>query len=194
MKRYPAHPMTREQALALIRVAGDGTEVGVRNRAILTMFYRTGARCQELCSMMLDDIRPLDDGRMIIRIEKPKGYSGGAMPREIGIDKKAAENIMAWLAVRGSGDGPLFITRNGSGVLPVYLRNLLKRLARKAGITRRIHPHAFRHTFARELYDDGVGIVDLMMAMGHVSLNNTQKYLRHIGATEVVNATMNRSW
>jgi site-specific recombinase XerD len=195
-KRFPPHPIKRADVLALIRVAGDGTEVGVRNRAILTMMYRTGARTAELHHMHLNDIRWLDDGRMIVRIAVPKGYSGGAMPREIGIDKKATQNIMEWLAVRGSGDGPLFITRNGTGVSPVYLRQLLPRLARRAGIQRRVHPHAMRHSFAQDMERDGVSMMDIMGALGHQSLVTTQKYLQRVGvrAEEVVYTTMNRSW
>jgi site-specific recombinase XerD len=194
MKRFPPHPLTKPQAQALIRVAMDGTEVGVRNRAICTMLYRTGARCRELCEMMLSDVYPLSDGCMMVRIRMPKGYARGVMPREVGMDHKAGGFIWEWMAVRGVGDGPLFITRSGLGVLPSYIRQLLPRLADRASIKRRVHPHAFRHTFAKELYEEGVGVVEIMMAMGHTSLSTTQEYLRHIGATEVVNTTRNRRW
>ena len=194
MSRYPPHPLTKPEAQALIRVASDGTETGVRNRAICTVLYRTGVRCHELCAMQIDDLYPLDDDRMMIRIRLPKGYENGVMPREIGLDQKSAGIINEWMEVRGQGGSPLFITRSGAGVLPSYIRQMLPRLGLRAGIKRRVHPHAFRHTFCKELYEEGVGVMEIMLAMGHHSLTTTQKYLRHIGATEVVNATMRRSW
>jgi integrase len=144
-----------------------------------------------------DDIYPIEDGCALIRIANPKGISSGALPREVGLDPKSAAYVFEWLAVRNGdqdGEGPLFITSGGLRVLPTYIRQLLPRLAGRAGITRRVHPHAFRHTFARELYDEGVGIMEIMLALGHTSLGTTQTYLRSIGATEVVDTTTRRKW
>jgi len=178
----------------MLDAAIDGTRVGVRNRAILAVLYRTGMRCKELCTLQLSDLTVLSEGNMIVRIRLPKGYQGGAMPREVGIDKRTSAMVNEWLAIRGTGDGPLFITRNGTCVSPAYLKQMIDLAARRAGVDRRVHPHAFRHTFAKELYDEGVKLMEIMLALGHVSLTTTQKYLQHIGATEVVNATKNRSW
>jgi integrase/recombinase XerD len=55
-----------------------------------------------------------------------------------------------------------------------------------------VHPHAFRHTFARELYDEGVGILEIMLALGHSSVKTTQTYLQSIGANEVISVTSAR--
>jgi len=193
-KRFPSHPLTKEEARLIIHAAGGRGRNAIRNKAICVAMYRTGVRVNELCSIQTGDIYPLVDGCAIVRINNPKGYRGGAMPREIGLDKRAAQYIFDWLAVRQQGDGPLFTTRTGVGVLSTYIRQLLPRLATLAGVHRRVHPHAFRHTFAKELYEEGVGLVEIMLAMGHTSLTTTQKYLRHIGATEVVSTTSRRSW
>jgi site-specific recombinase XerD len=67
-------------------------------------------------------------------------------------------------------------------------------LAKRAGLERRIHPHALRHTFARELYDEGVGIREIQVALGHRSLATTETYLRSIGATRAVEVTIERVW
>lgn len=129
---------------------------------------------------------------MVVRVTHPKGWQRGAMPREIGLDPKAARTLRMWLVQRGSEAGPVFITAGGLRVRPSHIRRLIPRLAHEAGIHRRCHPHALRHTFARELYDEGVGLVEIMLALGHTSLATTQKYLRSIGATEVVNVTAGR--
>jgi len=131
---------------------------------------------------------------MIIRISNPKGYERGAMPREVGMDTKGAGFVHDYLRVRGDTQGPLFLTDSGEAVIPSYIRDLLPRLATIAGINRRVHPHCFRHTFAIEMYKEGVGLLEIMGALGHTSLLTTQKYLRDLGAERVINVTMNRSW
>lgn len=196
MKRWPPHPLTKQHARRLIELAADGTLTGLRNRAHLTVLYRTGARVNESCSLDIGDIHPIEDGCALIRINNPKGVARGVLPREVGLDPRSAAYVFEWMASRKGqdGEGPLFITGSGLRVMPSYIRQLLPRLADRAGIRRRVHPHAFRHTFARELYDEGVGIMEIMLALGHTSLGTTQKYLRSIGATEVVNTTTRRRW
>lgn len=108
------------------------------------------------------------------------------------MDEQAAEILRSWLELRGDGPGLLFCTRGCGPISRSYVRALLPRLAARAGLARRVHAHALRHTFARELYDEGVGLVEIMLALGHRSLSTTQAYLTSIGATEVIHATTQR--
>lgn len=193
-ERYPPHPLTRQEARNICAVADDGLKHGRRDQAMCVLLYRTGIRCRELCAMELEDVYPLEDGCSLIRIRLPKGYDGGAMPREVGLDRKSSRYIFEWMSHRGTEPGALFITKHGKRVIPQHVRRMLPMLAKRAGITRRVHAHAFRHTFAREMYDEGIGLMEIMLALGHSSLATTQKYLRSIGATEVVNTTKRRDW
>jgi integrase len=87
------------------------------------------------------------------------------------------------------------MTSRGSPILPSHVRRLCGRLAEKAGIEGRIHPHALRHTFAAEWYREQPDrIVELMLALGHTKITVTQRYLRDIGSTDVVKLSINRSW
>jgi site-specific recombinase XerD len=191
--RYPPHPLTRAQARRLLALAADGTRIGLRNRAHLTVLYRTGLRCKESCMMKLSDVYPIEDGCALVRVEMPKGYARGVMPREVGIDSYYAAYLFEWITERGQDQGPLFPSKTGRNLHPSYLRQLIPRLGAKAGMERRVHAHAFRHTFARELYDEGVGMMEIMLALGHASLGTTQAYLQSIGATEVVRQTSRRN-
>lgn len=194
-ERFPPHPLTRDECRRIIEVADTGrsrNQTGVRDQAMCVMLYRTGIRCKEMLEMMLSDVYPLEDGCLLIRIRKPKGFTRGVMPREIGMDRRAARHIFDWITIRGTSPGRLFVTRNGTRVIPQYIRSMLPKLAKRGGITRRVHAHAFRHTFARELYDEGIGLMEIMLALGHSSLKTTQTYLCSIGATEVVNVTKRR--
>ncbi len=138
---------------------------------------------------------------MVVRVAEPKGYHRSrspSNPREVGIDKKAREIIETWLEASATrpvvGSDWVFTTYTGERLQESYVRQLLPRLARRAGIDRRVHPHALRHTYARELYEEGVGLMEIMRALGHRSLSTTQTYLDSIGATKVIHITSRRSW
>jgi len=191
MKLRP-HPLTGDQASKLVAAAGGGV-AGVRNRAIVTLLYRTGMRSNELVLADAADLYPLKDAGYV-RVEHPKNDARGAPHREVGLDPKAWGIIGEWMKLR-SDVLPLFHTRSGKRITNSYMRQVVPRLAKRAGLGRRVHPHALRHTFARELYEDsGHDIVLVMQALGHKSLATTQTYLQSIGATAVIEITSHRTW
>ena len=171
---------------------GNGT-TGTRNRALLTSLYRAGLRVSEACSQSPKDLRRTSGG-LVLRVSHPKGEARGARHREVGLDVRTTEILDEWLELRDRAAPTLFYTRTGRALLPSYVRTLLTRLGRESHLERRVHPHALRHSFAAELYDEGVGIMEIMLAMGHRRLNTTQRYLEHIGATRVVGVTQGREW
>src|SRR6185437_15607237 len=81
--------------------------------------------------------------------------------------------------------GWLFCTLAGGRMNDRYVRNMLGRMAERAGIDKRVHPHGFRHTFAAELVQEGELVTTVRDALGHASLAVTDRYLRRIGAGEV---------
>jgi integrase/recombinase XerC len=191
-RKFPAHAVDAADAARLLEAAGEGW-IGARNRALLATYYRAGLRCSEALGLSLSDVRNVPGG-VVLRVERPKGFRRGAPPREVGLDPKAAGLLAAWLEFRGVSPGLLFPTRAGQPLSATYIRALVPRLGKKSGLSRRVHAHALRHTFARELYDEGVGMVEIMLALGHRRLDTTQRYLTSIGATEVIAATTKRSW
>lgn len=191
-RKFPPHALDQAEAARLLDAAGAGF-VGVRNRALLATYYRAGLRCAEALGLSVADVRNVPGG-LVLRVEKPKGWRRGVPPREVGLDPKAAALVGAWLELRGDAPGPLYSTRTGRPLLPSYVRALIPRLAARAGLSRRVHAHALRHTFARELYDEHVGMVEIMLSLGHRRLDTTQQYLTSIGATEVIEATTRRTW
>jgi integrase len=75
-----------------------------------------------------------------------------------------------------------------------YLIELLPRLARQAGIQKRVHAHGLRHTHAYELMMEGVEIPIIQRQLGHVSLATTSIYLNHIAPRQVIEAMRKRDW
>jgi integrase len=78
----------------------------------------------------------------------------------------------------------VFSTLEGRDVDQSYVRHLLPRLARKAGIEKRVHAHALRHAYAVELEREGATVSTIRDLLGHSSAAVTDRYLRRLGATE----------
>jgi site-specific recombinase XerD len=71
---------------------------------------------------------------------------------------------------------------------------MVKRRAARAEITKRVHPHALRHTHAAELVAEGVPVNVIQKQLGHVSLATTDVYLRHIAPADVIAMGRQREW
>jgi integrase len=71
---------------------------------------------------------------------------------------------------------------------------LFKRLARKAGIDKRVHPHGLRHTMAAQLAAEGVPMNVIQAQLGHSSLATTSRYLAHIAPTTLIQTMQRRDW
>ncbi len=89
---------------------------------------------------------------------------------------------------------PVFCTLKGGPISAPYVRMALVRLAKRAGITKRVHPHGLRHTLAFELANEGVATQVIQAQLGHASLTTTDRYIRHLAPQQVIEAMKNRQW
>ena len=96
-----------------------------------------------------------------------------------------------------NGRQPLFCTithndRFGAALDSSYVRRLLPRLADRAGIEHRVHPHALRHSLATALAHEGKTLPAISAQLGHSSTAVTDRYLRRIAPTELAAAVRDR--
>lgn len=187
---FPAFPLEPSQALALTRAPNTRRRSGMRDRAFLTVLWRCGLRNEEARSLQVSHI--VHEPERVVRVMNPKGSLRGKPPRNVGLDDQTWERIQEWLAVRGDHAGFLFDTESGKKLDGKNMRLMIGRRAKTAGIDRRVHPHCLRHTYASELYHEGVGMVDIMNQLGHSSLQTTATYLQRIGCSESVVITRAR--
>ena len=190
-KRYPPEPLTLDEVLRLMRVPSSRAPTGVRNRALIAVLYRAGLRINEALALYPKDI---DREAGTIRVLHGKGDRS----RTVGMDPEAFGLVERWLDTRAqrgiNGHAPVFCTLKGRTMLSDYVRVLLPRLARKAGIEKRVHPHGLRHTMAAEMRAEGVDIGVISKQLGHSSIATTARYLDHIEPTTVIETMRNRSW
>ena len=121
-------------------------------------------------------------------------HGKGDKARTVGLDSEAAAILGQWAERRRSLGlrGPLFCTLKGEPLHTNAVRELLKRLAVKAGIERRVTPHTFRHTFAATAARQ-IPVHYVQDALGHSSLAVTSRYVSHLGGA-AVDAVRRLAW
>jgi site-specific recombinase XerD len=180
--------LTRAEVAALAR-ACPATQVGARNRAILTLAWRAGLRCSEVLDLCVRDL-DLNEQTIIVRRGK------GGKRRVLGLDRETVDVLRDWLEVSSPAnrESLVFATRTGRRIDGSYVRHLLPRLAKSAGVSKRVHLHGLRHRFAIELEQEGAPISVIRDLLGHSSIATTDTYLRRAGATRAVAFARERSW
>nr|WP_296076054.1 tyrosine-type recombinase/integrase [uncultured Actinoplanes sp.] len=163
--------LSADEVDALLRRA---QESGERNRAVITLLADLGLRVGEVVGLDLRDVGT-ERGHRTVR------FTGkGNKQRRRALTGPAAAALDAYLAVRGSEEGPLFRTATGARIDRHAVFRLVRRLAREAGIAQadRLSPHSLRHAFATTARSEGVPLEDVQDAMGHADPRTTRRYDR----------------
>jgi site-specific recombinase XerD len=190
-KKLPPEPLSPDEVKALIRACSTRAATGIRNRALIATLYRAGLRISEALALLPKD---LDAANSTIRVLHGKGDHD----RVVGLDAGAWAILQLWLDRRAAaginGHARVFCTLKGRPVKSAYVRTLLPRLARKAGIDKRVHAHGLRHTHAYELAGEGTPIHIIQCQLGHSSLATTDRYVKHLNPSALVEAMKSRTW
>ncbi len=187
-KTYAPEVLTGDEIRALMAACGRSA-TGLRNRSLLVVLWRAGLRVGEALALRPSD---LDPAAGTLRV--PRGKTGH---RTVGLDPEALALVDQWATHRRSvlsvnGRRPLFCTLRGVGLQTSYVRSMLKRLAARSGIERRVHPHALRHTMAAELLREGASVRHIQLQLGHADLSTTAAYLESIQPLELVEMARSR--
>jgi site-specific recombinase XerD len=182
--------LSPEEIDRLLRACSKRAPSGRRNRALIAVLWRCGLRLGEALALTPKDV---DLQEFVVRVQR--GKSGR---RVVGLDISTALLIEQWLGNRKrlsiSAQQPLFCTLAGRPLDQSYVRHLLPRLAKKAGIDRRVHAHGLRHRFATDLIREGADLITVRDLLGHASAATTQIYLSRIGASGAIEFARQREW
>lgn len=166
--------LTVEEIDTIIATVDMSKKEGQRNRAILETLYSCGLRVSELCSLKLSELY-FDEG--FIKVE-----GKGSKQRLVPISPRAIKEIKYWLLDRNVGkikkgfEDYVFLARWGNSISRIMVFHLIKELAEKAGITKNISPHTFRHSFATHLLEGGANLRAIQCMLGHESIATTEIY------------------
>lgn len=160
-------------------VSPDPSVSMLRDKAILELFFSTGLRLAELCSLNRD--LDLSKDEFSIR-------GKGEKVRVVFISESARDAIKKYLKKRTDMDEPMFVqfsrnksnadgNRNESARLtPRSIERMVKKYATTAGISRKVTPHILRHSFATDLLENGADIRSVQVMLGHANIQTTQIY------------------
>lgn len=189
--RLEADLLTRREIEAVIEQCPVGSWTGVRNRTLIVLLWRTGLRISEALALREKDV-DFVEGRLVVQRGK------GGKRRVVGLDQGTIDALEEWLTRRAEiaapDTAPLFCTQRGGPIDASYIRRMLPKLARTAGVRKRVHAHGLRHLFATELQAEGAPLSMIRDLLGHSSLATTDTYLRRLGAGEAVDFARRRSW
>lgn len=171
-RRLPRFLPESEIAAAFGRVETD-TDAGLRDLAILELFYGTGIRLSELAGLDLADVDGLG---LTVRVR-----GKGGKERVAPLGRSASGAIKRYLARRGAFSPEpscraLFLNSRGGRLTPRGIQNLVRKRLRAGSGRERLSPHMLRHSFATHLLDRGADLQSVKELLGHASLSTTQTY------------------
>ena len=180
-RRLPG-TLDADQVAQLLEATEDEA-LGVRDRAILELFYSSGLRLAELVGLDLDD---LDFGDKTVRVT-----GKGNKTRVVPVGRLALEAIREWLPVRlglaAPSERAVFVSQRGGRLSRRSVQSRLDRWSKRKGSARHLHPHLLRHSFASHLLESSGDLRAVQELLGHASISTTQVYthldFQHLAST-----------
>jgi site-specific recombinase XerD len=162
----------------LLATADTSRTTGFRDRTVIEFMYSTALRRQELSDLKLCDV---DFTERFVRVECGKGGKGGVVP----LGRVAGQWLRAYiLAVRPellrskSDPGWMFLTKSGNKMGGSEILDIVVRACRRAGIDKKITPHALRRACATEMIRRGANIYHVKEMLRHKELDTMDRYVR----------------
>jgi len=169
-RRLPA-VLSPDEAVQLVAIE-ERDPLAVRDRALFELAYSSGLRLSELAGL---DVAALDMETAEVRV-----VGKGSRERIVPVGRPALDAIRAWLTVRAGlpsrNTTALFLSRAGQRITPRSIERGLAAWAIKRGLSRHVHPHMLRHSFASHLLQSSGDLRAVQEMLGHASIASTQIY------------------
>jgi len=177
--RLPKTVLTPGEARAVLDAPDTQTPIGIRDKAVLEMYYSTGLRSGEMAALTLHDV---DHRHGFVRVNKGKG----AKDRVVPMGKKACDYVREYLqkvravwTKKNRDQRALWISAiEPHGPAEQIALDVRVRFYARQALQRTISPHVWRHTCATHLVANGANIAYVQRLLGHRSLATTQRYSR----------------
>ncbi|WP_051247338.1 tyrosine recombinase XerC [Thermomonas fusca] len=157
-----------DEAVQLVQLPTDAP-LGLRDRALLELFYSSGLRLSEVCMLRWGD---LDFEAGLVTV-----LGKGSKQRIVPVGSHARRALLDWReASAGSGAGFVFPGRGGARISARAIQLRIKQLALRQGMFKRIHPHLLRHSFASHVLESSGDLRGVQELLGHADIATTQIY------------------
>lgn len=170
--RRDIETLTYEELERLLSAPNGDDLRTLRDSSILGVFFSTGLRLSELCS--LGRYIDLERGEVSVR-------GKGDKLRVVFLSEDIKEKLKKYLKKRVDTEEALFVSLSRGGkvlgrITPRSVERLVDRYAKKAGIPKKVHPHQIRHSYATDLLINGADIRSVQELLGHANISTTQIY------------------
>lgn len=167
--------LTAEEIEAIESTIDQSLPEERRDYTIIELLYSCGLRVSELCELCISDLS-LKDGYMRVR-------GKGSKQRLVPMSEKMVELLENWLQERsemdikpGEEDYVFLSHRRKKHLSRITVFHNIKMYVERAGITKNISPHTFRHTFATHMLEGGANLRAIQAMLGHESIGTTEIY------------------
>ena len=185
--RMPVH-LSEEEMGRLIEAPAHDEPLGLRDRAILELFYASGLRLSELAGLDLDDVN--------VSQQMVRALGKGRKQRLVPFNRSTASAIRVylkdrdllvrvWARARDKKSDPLFVNHRGGRLTVRSVDRIVRRYAAASGVRPGVSPHALRHSFATHLLQRGADLRAIQELLGHARLSTTQRYT-HVNAAQLL--------
>ena len=186
---YLPDTLSEEDINRIIACIDNSTDIGKRNKCILEVLYGCGLRVSELIDLKISNINFKESYIMV--------EGKGEKTRLVPLANTTAEFITSYIhtvrnktKINKKYEDTLFINSRGTNMSRVIVFIIIKELTQKAGISKSISPHTFRHSFATHLLQNGADLRFIQEMLGHSSITTTQVYT-HLKTEELRDVILN---
>lgn len=186
---YLPDTLSEEDINRIIACIDNSTDIGKRNKCILEVLYGCGLRVSELIDLKISNINFKESYIMV--------EGKGEKTRLVPLANTTAEFIRSYIhtvrnktKINKKYEDTLFLNSRGTNMSRVIVFIIIKELTQKAGISKSISPHTFRHSFATHLLQNGADLRFIQEMLGHSSITTTQVYT-HLKTEELRDVILN---
>lgn len=174
-----------EEISQMISSIDVNEKFGQRNKTIIEILYGTGIRVSELIELKISNIFFKEN---IIRV-----FGKGDKERFVPIGIQAKKSINDYIynkrnhqKIEESSNDILILSKDGKKLTRHMIFTLIKNISIKSGITKKISPHTFRHSFASHLLKNGADLRTIQLILGHENITTTEIYT-HLDSKHLLN-------
>ena len=186
---YLPDTLSFEDVVKIINVINTSTDLGKRNECMIEVLYGCGLRVSELIDLKISNINFKE---AYLKVEG-KGDKSRFVPLAkftSDLVKEYIQNVRSKNKINKRHEDIVFLNSRGTAMSRVIVFIIIKELTQKAGISKRISPHTFRHSFATHLLQNGADLRYIQEMLGHSSITTTEIYT-HLKNEELRDVILN---
>jgi integrase/recombinase XerC len=170
-EKHLPHALDVDQTARLLEVE-EKTPLGLRDKAMMELFYSSGLRLAELIAL---DVNSIDEADHTVRVT-----GKGSKSRVVPVGRQALSALAAWRRVRpqlaATDEQALFVSQRGTRLSARSIQQRMSQWAVRQGVPTHVHPHMLRHSFASHILESSGDLRAVQELLGHADISTTQIY------------------